>query len=121
LGSALRERPAGHLDHPAGSAVPTVNKKPMSGKTQLGRKEVHRTKASGSPTSGSGIIEREVLKEVSTMRQPLIWIAVPLLLIGAVLLVAGVGASGLWIAVITIGIALVAIDGYWRRRGHHRV
>ena len=26
----MRERPTGHLDHPAGSAVATVNKKPMS-------------------------------------------------------------------------------------------
>jgi hypothetical protein len=50
------------------------------------------------------------------MRQPLIWIAVPLMLIGAVLLVTGVGAAGLWIAVITVGIALVAIDGYRRRQ-----
>ena len=42
------------------------------------------------------------------MRQPLIWIAVVLMLTGAVLLVAGVGAAGLWIAVIAVGIALVA-------------
>ncbi|GAA1976498.1 hypothetical protein GCM10009798_42130 [Nocardioides panacihumi] len=53
------------------------------------------------------------------MRQPLTWIAVALLLTGAVLLVAGVGAAGLWIAVITVGIALVAIDGYRRSQGHH--
>ena len=51
------------------------------------------------------------------MKQPLTWIAVALLLTGAALLVAGVGAGGLWIAVITVGIALVAMDGY-RRRGH---
>ena len=51
--------------------------------------------------------------------QPLIWIAVPLMLIGAVLLVAGVGAAGLWIALITAGVALVAIDGYRRRQAHH--
>ena len=53
------------------------------------------------------------------MRRPLIWIAVALMLVGAVLLVAGVGAAGLWIAVIASGIALVAIDGYRRRQGHH--
>ena len=54
------------------------------------------------------------------MRQPLIWIAVALLLSGAVLLVADVGAPGLWIVVITIGIALVATEGYRRRhRQHH--
>jgi hypothetical protein len=51
------------------------------------------------------------------MKQPLTWIAVALLLTGAVLLVAGVGATGLWIAVITVGIALVVMDGYRRRRG----
>ena len=39
------------------------------------------------------------------MRQPLVWIAVPLMLIGALLLVTGVGAAGLWIAVIAAGIA----------------
>ena len=55
------------------------------------------------------------------MRHALTWVAVVLLLTGATLLVAGVGAPGLWIAVITIGIALVAIDGYQRRQGqqHH--
>lgn len=49
--------------------------------------------------------------------QPLIWMAVPLMLIGAVLLVAAVGAAGLWIAVIAVGIALVAGDLYRRRQG----
>jgi hypothetical protein len=39
-----------------------------------------------------------------------IWIAVALMLIGAVMLVSGIGAPGLWIAVIAVGIALVAID-----------
>ena len=55
------------------------------------------------------------------MRQPLTWIAVALVLTGAILLVADVGAAGVWIAVITIGIALVAIDGYRRRQGRHHV
>jgi hypothetical protein len=49
----------------------------------------------------------------------LIWVAVPLLLVGAVLLVAGVGAAGLWIAVIAVGLALVAIEGYRGRQLHH--
>jgi hypothetical protein len=53
------------------------------------------------------------------MRQPLIWIAVALMLTGAVLLVADVGAGRLWIAVITVGIAVVAIDGYRRRHAQH--
>ena len=43
----------------------------------------------------------------------LLWIAVPLLLVGAVMLVAGTGAPGLWIAVIAVGVALVVIG-----RGH---
>jgi hypothetical protein len=54
-----------------------------------------------------------VTKEVAM--HPLLWIAVVLMIVGAVMLVAGVGASALWIAIITIGIALVAID--WTR-GH---
>ena len=52
------------------------------------------------------------------MRQPLTWIAVALMLTGATLLVTDVGAAGLWIAVITIGIALVAIEAYRNRQGH---
>jgi hypothetical protein len=59
-------------------------------------------------------------EEVSVMmRQPLIWIAAALMLAGAVMLVLGVGAAGLWIAVITVGIAVVAIDGYRHRREPH--
>jgi hypothetical protein len=45
-----------------------------------------------------------------------IWIAVALMLIGAVMLVADIGAPALWIAVITVGIALVAIDRIRARR-----
>ena len=59
-------------------------------------------------------------EEGPARRQPLIWIAVALMLTGAVLFVADVGAAGLWIAAITVGIALVATDGYRRRhRQHH--
>ena len=47
---------------------------------------------------------------------PFIVIAVALMLIGAVLLVAGIGAPALWIAVIAVGIALVAIDRIRARR-----
>jgi len=46
------------------------------------------------------------------MKRPLTWLAVVLMLAGAVLLVTGVGAAGLWIAVIAIGITLVAVEGY---------
>ena len=42
--------------------------------------------------------------------KPLLWIAVPLLLLAAVMLIAGVGDAGLWIAVVAVGVALVAID-----------
>jgi len=43
------------------------------------------------------------------MKPLLLWIAVPLMLLGAGLLVAGIGSTALWIAVITVGIALVVI------------
>jgi hypothetical protein len=39
------------------------------------------------------------------------WIAAPLFLLGAALLVVHFGASGLWMVVIAAGIALVAIPG----------
>ena len=37
------------------------------------------------------------------------WVAVPLLLVGAAMLIADIGETALWIAVITVGIALVVI------------
>lgn len=46
------------------------------------------------------------------------WVAVPLMLLGAAMLLADVGASGLWIAIIAVGIALVALDVYERRHPH---
>ena len=48
----------------------------------------------------------------------LVWIAVALMAVGAVMLIAGIGAPGPWIAVVTIGIALVVID---RTRSRHRL
>jgi hypothetical protein len=45
------------------------------------------------------------------MKSLLLWIAVPLMLFGAGMLVAGIGSTTLWIAVIAVGIALVAIGG----------
>jgi len=41
--------------------------------------------------------------------KPLVWIAVPMLLLAAAMLIAGIGAAGLWFAVTTLGIALVAV------------
>jgi hypothetical protein len=38
------------------------------------------------------------------------WVAIPLLLLGAVMLIAGIGATALWIAVIALGMALVVIS-----------
>jgi hypothetical protein len=37
---------------------------------------------------------------------PLRWFAVALTLVGALLLIVDIGAAGLWIAVITVGLAL---------------
>jgi predicted O-methyltransferase YrrM len=47
-----------------------------------------------------------------------LWIAVALMLAGALFLVVGMGSSGLWIAAIAVGIALVAIE---RSRSHRKV
>ena len=41
------------------------------------------------------------------MKSLLVWIAVPLLLLGAAMLIAGIGAPSLWIAVTAVGTALV--------------
>jgi hypothetical protein len=45
------------------------------------------------------------------MKPLLLWIAVPLMLLGASMLVAGIGSTALWIAAVTVGIALVVIGG----------
>lgn len=42
-------------------------------------------------------------------RAVIVWTVAALLLVAAVLLVAGMGAAGVWIAVITVGIAVVVI------------
>ena len=47
----------------------------------------------------------------------LVWIAVALMVVGAVMLIAGIGAPGLWIAVVTVGIAVVVIDRTRRGTG----
>ena len=43
------------------------------------------------------------------MKPLLLWLAVPLMLLGASMLIAGIGSTALWIAVVTVGIALVVI------------
>ena len=48
--------------------------------------------------------------------KPLLWVAVPMLLLAAAMLVADVGAAGLWIAVVAVGVALVAIELLRSRR-----
>jgi hypothetical protein len=50
----------------------------------------------------------------------LLWIAVPLLLLGAILLIADVGAAGLWIAVIAVGLVMVLMGLVSRRAGARR-
>jgi hypothetical protein len=47
---------------------------------------------------------------------PLVWLAIALMLGGAVLLIADVGVEGLWIAVITVGIALSVVERARARR-----
>ena len=43
------------------------------------------------------------------------WMIAALLIVATVMLVAGVGAAGLWIAVIAVGISVVAIELVRRR------
>jgi hypothetical protein len=45
----------------------------------------------------------------------LLWIAAPLLLLGAVMLIADIGAAGLWIAVIAVGLVMVLMGLASRR------
>ena len=47
--------------------------------------------------------------EVLVMKPLLLWIAVPVMVLGASMLIAGTGATALWIAVIAVGIAMVAV------------
>ena len=48
--------------------------------------------------------------------KPLLWVAVPMLLLAAGMLVADVGDAGLWIAVVAVGVALVAVELFRSRR-----
>ena len=62
----------------------------------------------GSPTV------KATLEEMVSM-SPLMWIVAAFLLVAAVMLVAGVGAAGVWIAIIAVGIAAVALELVRRR------
>lgn len=44
------------------------------------------------------------------MRPLVFWIAVPLTLLGASMLIAGIGSTALWFALVALGFALVVID-----------
>jgi tellurite resistance protein TehA-like permease len=55
------------------------------------------------------------------MEHVLTWLAAIIMLIGAVMLVTGIGAAGLWIAVIAVGVAVVAIDAFRHRQAQHHV
>lgn len=73
--------------------------------------------AAGGPQHGRNMIE--LPEEVSPMmKQAVNWVAAALMLIGALMLIAGFGVPGLWISVIAIGIALMVIDAYRHRQGH---
>jgi hypothetical protein len=49
-----------------------------------------------------------MVSEVRAMKH-LVWIAVPMLLLAAAMILAGIGAAGLWFAVTAVGIALVVV------------
>jgi hypothetical protein len=68
-----------------------------------------RVTRGGDQGHWAAVRPRRTLTLGGVLMKPLIWIAVPLLLVAAVMLVVGVGAPGLWIAVVAVGIALVAI------------
>jgi hypothetical protein len=46
----------------------------------------------------------------AAMRPLVFWIAVPLTLLGASMLIAGIGSTALWFALVALGFALVVID-----------
>ena len=50
--------------------------------------------------------------------RPILWLAIVLMLGGAVMLFADFGASALWIAVLTVGIAIVAVERTRSRSAH---
>jgi hypothetical protein len=46
-----------------------------------------------------------------------LWVAAALMVLAAVMLIAGIGAPALWIAVVTVGIGVVVISGTRGRQG----
>jgi hypothetical protein len=48
--------------------------------------------------------------------KPLLWVVAVMLVLAAAMLVADVGAAGIWFTVIAVGVAVVAIE---RSRSHH--
>jgi len=48
--------------------------------------------------------------------KPLLWIVAALLVVAAAMLIAGVGAPGVWFVVVAVGVVLVVIE---RSRSHH--
>jgi len=65
--------------------------------------------AASTVNRGSTLEEEEIMSYI-------LGIAVVLMVAGAICLVAGIGAAGLWIAAIAVGIALVIVE---RVRGSH--
>jgi hypothetical protein len=65
-----------------------------------------------------GATEADAERMKGGLMTPLLVLAVVMMLLGAVMLVTGVGASAIWIAVVTVGIAIVVIE---RNRGRHGV
>jgi hypothetical protein len=53
------------------------------------------------------------------MKSLLLWIAVPLLLLSACMLIVGIGSPALWIAGTAVGVALVVV-GRGKRRATSR-
>lgn len=95
----------------SGSPSPCRPRGPLPGRLPL----VAATNAvhvgCGDLLLGGGVVMKKSL---------LLWIAVPLLLLAAAMLIAGIGASALWFAVVTIGICLVVIGGVRRGATGHR-
>lgn len=63
-----------------------------------------------------------VQKGVAVMRPLLLWTAVALMLLGAGMLIVGIGSTAPWIAMVTLGITWVVIDRVkWGAAGRRRL